>query len=103
MPQVLRLDDSDARIQYAPPEAWGAVLNSGEEWNPDGTYHGAKARGAQLFFLFRGGLFHLVVQVLHVAPLTSDRHRDFSSWPRRDGRSISPATTRCEEYGCAPE
>ena len=54
MPQVLRLDDSDARVQYTPPEAWETVVNSTSEWNQDGTYHRAKATGAQLFFLFRG-------------------------------------------------
>ena len=54
MPQVLRLDDGDARVQYASSEAWETVVNSGQEWNRDGTYHRAKAAGAQLFFLFRG-------------------------------------------------
>ena len=63
MPQVLRLDDGDARIQYAPPEAWETVVNSSKEWNRDGTYHRAKALGAQLFFLFRGRSFHLAIFV----------------------------------------
>ena len=54
MPQVLRLNDGDARIQYAKLEAWETVVNSTSKWNQDGTYHRAKATGAQLFFLFRG-------------------------------------------------
>ena len=72
MPQVLRLDDGDTRIQYASSEAWDTVVNSGREWNQDGTYHRAKALGAQLFFLFRGGSFHLafLVHVLYFTLLT---------------------------------
>ena len=54
MPQVLRLDDGDARIKYAELGAWETVVNSTSEWNRDGTYHRAKATKAQLFFLFRG-------------------------------------------------
>ena len=61
MPQIFRLDDANAGVQYSPPEAWDTVVNSNKEWNPDGTYHRAKAAGAQLFFLFRGRLSYLAV------------------------------------------
>jgi len=98
MPQVLRLDDGDARIQYGPPEAWGAVVNSGQEWNKDGTYHRAGAAGAGLFFLFRGRLFHLaiLVQVFHMTPSTSNRYWNFSLRSVRNRWSISRTTTRRE-------
>ena len=105
MPQVLRLDDGDARIQYAPSEAWETVVNSGTEWNRDGTYHRAKALGAQLFFLFRGGSFRpaILVHVFCMTLFTPDRHWNFSLWSHRKGRSIGPATTRREEHKYAPE
>ena len=105
MPQVLRLDDGDARIQYAPSEAWETVVNSGTEWNRDGTYHRAKALGAQLFFLFRGGSFRpaILVHVFYMTLFTPDRHWNFSLWSHRKGRSIGPATTRREEHKYPPE
>jgi len=69
MPQVLRLDDGDVRVQYAPPEGWETVVNSGREWNQDGSYHRAKAVGAQLFFLFRGNHFSNSCHVFYMTLL----------------------------------
>ena len=105
MPQVLRLDDGDSRIQYAPPGAWETVVNSGSQWNRDGTYHRATVLGAQLFFLFRGGSFRLafLAHVFYMTLLTPARHWNFSLWSCRKGWSIGPATTRREEHRYAPE
>ena len=58
MAQILRLEDADPRIEYRPERAWTAVNNSGEAWNPDGTYHQASSRDSQFYLLFRGELPH---------------------------------------------
>ena len=54
MAKILRLDDADQRIEYNPPKAWRSVKDSGEAWNPDGTYHQTSSPGSQIFLLFRG-------------------------------------------------
>ncbi len=54
MAQILRLEDTDPQIDYHPESAWTAVNNSGEVWNPDGTYHQASSRDSQFFFAFPG-------------------------------------------------
>ena len=49
MVQILRVDDSDPRIQYEPPEAWSTMQDySG------GTYHQASSENSSFFLLFRG-------------------------------------------------
>ena len=92
MPQVLRLDDGDTRIQYAPSEAWETMVNSGRDWNRDGTYHRAKAPGAQLFFLFRGGSFRLAihVHVFYMTLLTPRQALEFLSMVSPEGVEHRP-------------
>jgi hypothetical protein len=53
MNQILRLDDADPRIEFGPGRIWSAVNNSGEAWNPDGTYHQASIPGSEIYLLFR--------------------------------------------------
>ena len=53
MAEIIRLDDTDPRIEFGPGRIWSAVNNSREAWNPDGTYHQASISGSEMYMLFR--------------------------------------------------
>ena len=50
MAQILRVDDSDPRIEYSPPKAWSTM----QDLDNNGTYHQASSEGSSFFLLFRG-------------------------------------------------